>query len=297
MNRAASITINNETCTLFGLCAEVCPIPVIRKDRNAGMNTLPDRTPLCIRCGQCMAICPAEAIIVEGLEYLRDFFPLPSDGTAETPFLKMIQTRRSIRVFKDTPVPRKVLEKVVQAIAFAPPGFPPLKTELVVVEDRGVIRRALPEIITFYEKLMTAMRNPIARFFIRRSAGPSTFTTLENHVAPLMKSRLPDLKSGVNDTITRNAQAMLLFHAARNAENYEADIHIALTYGLLIAHELGLGATAIDLIPPAIEHSPALRRLFSIPDGNVVVSSMVLGYPRYRYRRVIKRDLKSVTWI
>ena len=297
MNRAASITIKNETCTLCGLCAEVCPIPVIRKDGNMGMRILPDRTPLCISCGQCMAVCPVEAITVEGLDYLRDFFPLPSDGTVETPFLKMIQTRRSIRVFKDTPVPRKVLEKVVQAIAFAPPGFPPLKTELVVVEDRGVIRRALPEIITFYDKLITAMRNPIARFFIRRNAGPSTFTTLENHVVPLMKSRLSDLKGGVNDTITRNAQAMLLFHAARNAENYETDIHIALTYGLLIAHELGLGATAIDLIPPAIEHSPALRRLFSIPDGNVVVSSMVLGYPRYRYQRSIKRDLKSVTWL
>jgi hypothetical protein len=34
-----------------------------------------------------------------------------------------------------------------------------------------------------------------------------------------------------------------------------------------------------------------------IPDSNVVVASMILGYPKYRYQRGIKRELRSVTWI
>jgi len=53
----------------------------------------------------------------------------------------------------------------------------------------------------------------------------------------------------------------------------------------------------IDLIPPAIQNSSYLRRLFSIPEGNVVVASLILGYPRYRYQWGIKRNLKGVTWI
>jgi nitroreductase len=90
---------------------------------------------------------------------------------------------------------------------------------------------------------------------------------------------------------------MIVFHAHRDAESYEEDIHIALTYGFLAAHALGLGGSAMSLIPPPIQRSPLLRKLFLIPDTNVVVGSIILGYPKYRYQRGIKRSLRSVTWI
>ena len=112
-----------------------------------------------------------------------------------------------------------------------------------------------------------------------------------------MKIRLPDLKAGVEDTITRNAPAMIIFHADKEAENYREDIYIALTYGFLAAHSLGLGGSAMDLIPPPIERNKELRKMFSIPDNNEVVGSMIVGFPKYKYRRAIKRELKSVTWI
>ena len=292
-----SININRESCNSCGLCEAVCPIRLIKKDAEAGISFRPDRLPLCIKCGQCMAVCPSQSIVVDGLAYERDFLPLPAGLVAEMPFLEMIKSRRAIRVFKEQPVPRELLEQVVQAITLAPPGFPPLKTEIVVVQDTAVIRQALPEMIKVYDGLVEAMSHRIGRFFIRRKVGAAKFKTLEQHVVPLMKSRLPELKQGVEDTITRNAPAMIVFHAHREAENYETDGYIALTYGFLAAHALGLGACAIDLIPPAIQNSPTLRKLFSIPDSNVVVASMILGYARYRYQRGIKRELKSVTWI
>jgi hypothetical protein len=59
----------------------------------------------------------------------------------------------------------------------------------------------------------------------------------------------------------------------------------------------GLGGSAMDLIPPAIQNNQGLRQLFSIPARNNVVASMILGYPKYRYQRGIKRELKSVSWI
>jgi nitroreductase len=112
-----------------------------------------------------------------------------------------------------------------------------------------------------------------------------------------MKNRLPELKMGIEDTITRNAPAMILFHANRDAENYRGDIYIALTYGFLAAYALGLGGSAMDIIPPPIERNRELRKMFFIPDTNEVVGCMILGYPKYRYKRGIKRELKSVKWI
>ncbi len=270
---------------------------IMKKDGSDGISFRRDRQPLCMKCGQCMAVCPTRSIVVEGLSYSRDFLEAPGPVVTDDAFFSMIATRRAIRNFKDKPVPGELLEKIAEAMAFAPPSFTPIKTEIVVVQDTEVIRRALPYMIKVYDELVKAMRNPIARFVIRRKVGRAKFKMIEDHVVPLMKSRLPELKSGVEDTITRNAPAMIICHANRDAQNYEADAYIALTYGFLAAHALGLGAAAMDLIPPAIQNNQELRKMFSIPDSNDIAASMILGYPKYRYQRGIKRELKSVSWI
>ncbi len=290
-------TFNLETCTRCGLCAEVCPMKIIRKDDTAGMIFRADRIEFCFKCGQCMAVCPAKSINVDGLSYSDDFGELPDDSFIEDAFMNMIATRRAIRNFKDKPVPKEMLEKIVDAITYAPPGFPPLKTEIVVVQDTKIIRQALPHMIELFDSLMKAMDNPFSRFFVKRRIDKATYRVMKNHVVPLMKMRLPGLKDGTEDTITRYAPAMIIFHANRDAENYREDIYIALTYGFLAAHALGLGGSAMDLIPPAIERNKELRKLFSIPDSNEVVASMILGFPKYKYQRTIRRKLKGVTWI
>jgi ferredoxin len=289
--------VNHESCKRCGLCAEVCPNRIMIKDSPDKISFRTDRLHQCFRCGQCMAICPTKSMHIDGLSYTINFFELPRDGSFERPFFNMIATRRAIRNFKEKPVPRELLERVVEAISFAPPGFPPIKTEIAVVENTDIIRRALPHMIEVYDFLVKAMGNPMIRYFIKRRVGREKFTTIVNHVVPLMKSRLPELKMGTEDTLTRDAPAMIVFHADRTAENYKEDIYIALTYGFPAAHASGLGGSAMDIIPPAIERNRVLRKMFSIPDSNEAVASMILGYPKYRYQRAIKRELKSVQWI
>lgn len=53
----------------------------------------------------------------------------------------------------------------------------------------------------------------------------------------------------------------------------------------------------MDIIAPAIERNRELRKMFLIPEKNRVVASMIVGYPKHKYQRAIKRDLKSVKWI
>jgi len=292
----AAITINKTTCKACGTCADVCPNLIMRKI-GSEIVFREDRLEYCVKCGQCMAVCPTMSIQVNGLSYEKDFFPLPLTDSFENTFYNLIASRRAVRNFKDKPVPRELLEKIVAAVSFAPPSFPPIKTEVVVVQNTDIIRQALPTMIEMYDMLVKAMGNPIARQFVKTNAGAEKFKLLKRHVVPLMKVRLPGLKAGTEDTITRGAPAMIIFHADRDSENYHTEIYIAMTYANLAAHSLGLGGTMIDLIPPAIEREKKLRKLFSIPDGNEVVASMILGYPRYKYQRCIKRQLKSVNWI
>ncbi len=70
------ISINRESCSDCGLCTEVWPNQIMKSGGETGVIVRTDRLFLCFACGQCMAICPSQAIAVEGLAYERDFFAL-----------------------------------------------------------------------------------------------------------------------------------------------------------------------------------------------------------------------------
>lgn len=287
------ILIDTTLCKSCKVCVEICPNGIFQTANNL-TSVKPERIDLCFRCGQCMSACNEKAIQVSGLDYNKDFFDLPDSITS---FDNLIQSRRSVRAFKEIPIPKDKLEQIVNAITFSPPGFPPLKTEIVVVQNKLLLRQSLPYMISLYDKLMKGLKSPVAKYIIRRKIGSEKFQTIQNHIVPMFNIKLPYMKNGTEDAITRNAQAMILFHGNKLSDNFKADIYIALGYALLKAHSLGIGATAIDLIPPAIERTPYLRQLFQIPEDNEVVASMILGYPKYKYKRAIQRQLKSITWI
>jgi nitroreductase/NAD-dependent dihydropyrimidine dehydrogenase PreA subunit len=294
-----TITVNQLTCKKCILCTEVCPNKILIKSESNEIVFRPDRVALCFKCGQCMAVCSTKSIKVNGLSYETDFFELPQNGSDdyEKSFYNMIHTRRAIRNFKDKPVPGELLEKIVEAISFAPPGFPPLKIKIIVIQNTMLIRNALPIMIKFYDKLVVIMKKPMYRYFIKKETGEKKFKTMQEHLIPLLISRLPELKNGTEDTITRNAPAMILFLADKNEEDISQDISIAATYGMLATHSLGLGGSIMDLIPPAINKDDELRKLFCVPDNHEIVTSLIIGYPKYKYQRGIKRNLKSVKWI
>jgi len=229
--------------------------------------------------------------------YTKDFFDLPIGGFGECDFFNFLSSRRSVRNFKDKPVPKEMLQRILDAVALAPMGFPPHKIEVTVVQNRLTIHKALPQMVKLYGDLKKWMKNPLIRFLMKWKMNPETFNTIQNHVMPSMEKGLREMKEKGRDIFTRGAPALILFHASRGSENHTEDSHIAVTYGLLAAHALGLGASAIGLIPPAVERNKELRKLFQIPDDNEVLASMIVGYPRIPFMRGIQRKLAEVTWI
>jgi nitroreductase/NAD-dependent dihydropyrimidine dehydrogenase PreA subunit len=295
----SEITIT-ETCRGCGACADVCAMQILAVTDAAGTKraaAVPERTGACMRCGHCMAVCPTASIHVEGLEYGRDLVDLPEHDVDGPRLDRFLATRRSVRTFRDRPVPRELLAAIVEAIGRAPMGYPPAKVGVTVAPERRLIEEALPVIRAQYESLAAKLHNPIARFFIRRSLGPDAWTALSEHVMPGFRWRLPEMKAGGRDTITRGAPAMLLFHAPPAAGSVSEDVFIAATYAALAAHALGLGACILGLVAPIVQRAPALRALFAIPDGDTVMTAVVVGFPRLKFQRAIRRPLPRVTWL
>ncbi len=66
---------------------------------------------------------------------------------------------------------------------------------------------------------------------------------------------------------------------------------------MLQAHALGLGTTLVEVVPSAINQVKELKALFQIPQTHEVTMALVLGYPKYRYKRSISRPLQNVNWV
>ena len=285
--------IDPATCTRCELCVTICPSGIIIKRDTREITFLKERTDICIRCAHCMAMCESKSITIEGIAYDADFRELPEKNINHEQLMDFLLTRRSVRVFKNKPVPHELVEQILDIISTAPFGVSPDNIEITVVTDKSLIEKAVPLMSKMYLQLGKILKIPVLGWLIRRNMPKETSNTLMNFIVPHLDKGLYNYVDG-HDEIARNAPVLFLFHASIGAEEHTVDAHICLTYAMLAAHSLGLGATVIGLIGPTINQSKPLRKMFQIPEGNEVVESMILGYPKLQFKRAIIRPRKNV---
>jgi nitroreductase/NAD-dependent dihydropyrimidine dehydrogenase PreA subunit len=289
-------SINFSLCTNCQLCVTICPSGILAENGRKTVYFQDDKVEICIKCGHCMAMCEPGAISIEGLDYETNFRPLPEMKLDYEGFMDFLITRRSVRLFKDKEVPQELLHMIVDALATAPFGVNPDNVEITVVNDKKLIAEAVPYISKMYMQLAKILSMPVIGKLMLKMVPKESANTIVNFILPHIKKGLYVNPAAVDD-ITRNAPALILFHARRGAEEHTVDAHIYMTYALLAAHSLGLGATAIGLIGPGINQSKPLRKLFQIPEGNQVVESVIVGYPKFPFKRAIIRPRTKVSWL
>ncbi len=292
-----TVTINENRCTGCGLCVSVCKdFGLTIKNGKAALSG----TPLfgCIGCGHCMAICPRAAITVSGRCIApSDLLRLPDKKNSSDykSILALMQRRRSIREFKDQPVSKELIEKVIKAAQTAPMGLPPSDVNVMVFDSKEKVRLFAEDFCKYLEGIKWLTSGWFLTL-MRPFWGKSNDELFRGFVKPCLESYTGNMRKGVN-IVNYDAPAALYFYGSPYCD--PADPLIAATYSMLAAESTGLGTCMLGAVHPMIQSGGAAKK-FRHKQGIRYKSReglfVIMGYPAVKYTKAIKRSFASVDW-
>ena len=131
-----TIKADKTTCRGDGKCVEICPIKILRMNADWVPEFILGGGDMCINCGHCFAFCPVGSIELSTMnpkDAMRlDHSKLPTPEQVEL-FLK---GRRSIRAYKDEPVAKESIEKLLDCARYAPSGINRQPVNWVVINSK-----------------------------------------------------------------------------------------------------------------------------------------------------------------
>jgi len=296
------VNIDSKKCRVCGICGDVCPrhIPeTIVQDDLKMTKVSTERIDLCMNCGHCMAVCPENAIEVEGLD-AEKFTQVKALGLDENQFITLIRQRRSVRRYKNKPVPRDIINRIADAGHCSPTGSGRKSTSLIVIDNPKTLSTLSELIYKEYEGLEKYLKNPIARFFIKRQVrkrkGKQMLGTLLDFVMPGMHWYIRWYKEGKSNEIMRDCPVLMLFHSPVNEPMGAHNCVIAAFHAILMAAVLEIGTCFNDLIPQVCDRD-TIKKFIGLPDDHGVYASITMGYPEYPFKRIPPRQLAEVRYL
>ncbi|MFO7964041.1 MAG: nitroreductase family protein [Desulfobacterales bacterium] len=271
------LIVDETRCKKDGVCIDVCPNKVIEQAEDNGFPRLvPGLEVLCILCGHCIAVCPHgalshSAIPREACTPIKEELVITEEQTTQ-----LLRTRRSVRVYKDRSVEKETIEKLIEIASYAPTGGNRQLVRWIAVADKDKIQELSGLTIEWMRHKLEEKPYSFAY--------PSEFLQLV--IAKWEKGE---------DPILRKAPALIV---AKGPEIMATDPILALSYLELAAVSMGLGTCWAGLLRSALlEWAPAREVLGLKLDKPTFFYPIMLGYPKYPYPLLPKRNPPKIQWI
>lgn len=286
-----TITIDHEKCNGCGICVNVCKSFCLDLDGKKLFLTGESKFG-CIGCGQCVAVCPRDAIMVTGRTLSADDYPLLKRTNLQYDALhNLMLNRRSIRDFHNHPVPDELIEKIVQSASTAPMGIPPSDVGVLVINGREKVREFSFDFIEILGQ-MQKMLKPVPLAFLTLTMSRKDKKAMKEFVKPLVDFIVKE-KNRDKDYLLYDAPLALMFYSKQMAD--PADPVIACTYAMLAAESLGLGTCMIGTIGPFLKRmGKPFKEKYGLPDKMKESIVLIIGYPKYKFRKTVKRTFAEV---
>jgi len=241
---------------------------LFRRDQEQDKIVFNDPTDFCNLCGQCIARCPQDAIIYEGIgeAYSYEDVDKPENIASYDTIYNFLRANRSIRRFKSKEVPNDVLRKVFDAMLHAPTAENARTENFTILSDKEQIKKLNDAVI---EELMKQPEVKVKYGMLFKLLGKA-----------------------FNSPVFFDAPHVIFVDSPLKSEGEFLNIGIIITYGRLAAQALGLGTCWNGWTQIAIMSNPEIKKIANIKGNTVGV--FILGYPAVKFYRSPPRAPKKV---
>jgi nitroreductase/NAD-dependent dihydropyrimidine dehydrogenase PreA subunit len=205
------LIVDESKCKQDGFCARDCPRAIIRlKDQESYPELVPGGEQLCLICGHCVAVCPHGAMSHTKVPY-DDCAPIQKESVInESQVVQLLRSRRSIRQFKDKPVEKQKIRRLIEIARYAPTASNTQLVKWLVFADRDTVKE-LAKLAADWARAMLE-KDPQA--------------AAKN---PYIPGIVAAWDAGY-DAVLRGAPAMLVASAPKNDHNGTVNLTLALSY-------------------------------------------------------------------
>lgn len=267
--------MTKKKCKKDGICAAECPVKVIAQDGDNVPKPTEIGEKLCINCGHCVAVCPHGAfsltkMSVESCPPVNKELILGPEQAEQ-----FLRSRRSIRTYKDKPVDRETLTKLIEIARYAPTGHNFQPVNWTVIYDGKELDRLIRIVIDW---MRDSIKNQPALAEMMHFSGIVAAWDL-----------------GVN-IVSRDAPHLIVTHAHKINPSGQSSCTNAIAYLELMAGSLGLGTCCCGFFDAALAFYKPMREALALPKDHVGLGSVLVGYPKYKYHRMPERYEPPINW-
>lgn len=279
--------INSETCNRDGICAEVCPVNVIKFTESGYPEPFSNTEEICVRCGHCVAVCPTGSFRHRDIDPDRCPPMQPALQPSAGQIGQLFRSRRSIRVYREEPVDPGLIQQLIEMAGWAPSAHNARRVRWLVFGDREKLHQLAATAVDWMRWTVEAMPERAAELNFER--------------------RVKQWEEG-RDVILRGAPVLVAAHGEKEPapppgsvtgmDNQVApmDYAIALSYLELAAAGLGLGACWAGYVYKAANLYPPMHEALGLPEGHQCFGTIMVGYSRFTYKRIPQRSSPVITW-
>lgn len=161
----------------------------------------------------------------------------------------------------DKPIPREIIDKLIEAGKWAPSGMNEQPWGFIVIEDKSLIKELSDRAIPYINKIVE--KDP-------------KFTRYKKRMA-------------VEDfSIFYHAPCVIIILGSIDAFSYQADCAMAAQNIMLIASSMGIGSCWVGMMS-VLDSDKWFREKFQLPDNYRVVAPLALGYFENKDIPIIER--------
>lgn len=283
--------VDTDKCIGCGQCVKVCPALVFEL-RNKKSEVRYGEG--CFACGHCWAVCPQEAVTQEEVTTATSLKPGSEPAVSADNLQLLIRERRSTRLFKDKPVSKEQLLKIIEAGRYSPTGSNRQDINYSVVSERQKVSELRSLVENFMKKTFKIMENKVVSFIYSIKYGRSAVDMLRYYAMGY---------HFLKDHEEKNAywplpfgSAVIITHAQSFDELAPFNCSVALYNCSLMAHSMGLGSCFMGFVQAGANMDKKIKHWLNIPKEDKAYGAMLVGHPDVKYLRLVERKKPIVTW-